>query len=89
MPLADQLFTGLGLAGFTDLCVFKEWQGLQNPGVGAGRMGADFVPLDRGLTLSKATGLPSPGLLPLMALLTVFKGHWGKESGSQLEKVTL
>lgn len=80
MPLADQLFTGLGLAGFTDLCVFKEWQGLQSPG-GEGRGGADFVPLDRGLTLS-----PSPGLLLLMALLTVLRVIRGKRVGPNWQK---
>lgn len=44
-------------------------------------MGADFVPLDRGLTLSKTTGLPSPGLLLLVALLTVFRVIGGRSVG--------
>lgn len=89
MPLADQLFTGLGLAGFTDLCVFKEWQGLQSPG-GEGRGGADFVPLDRGLTLAFEGHRPAfPRPSPSNGIADGFKGHSGKESGSQLAKVIL
>lgn len=77
----------------SQICVYlKNGGAYQTPGGRGwgrcrGRMGTDFVPLDRGLALAKATDLPSPGLLLLMAFADGFKGNWAKECGSQLEKV--
>lgn len=76
----------------SQICVYlKNGRAYKTPGGRGrglwGRMGADFVPLDRGLALAKAPVLPSPGLLLLMAFADGFKGNWAKQCGSQLEKV--